>query len=133
VTADVGEGDNVHPKNKQAVAERLSQLARRLAYGEGVDSDGPIYERSLAVGEEVRIWFEHSRGLFLKDDDSTPFEVAGQDGIFHPAIAEIDRGVLVIRSRDVPHPTKARYAWSDNPKCTLYNGLGLPASPFRTQ
>ena len=33
----------------------------------------------------------------------------------------------------VPHPVAVRYAWGDNPEgCNLYNGAGLPASPFRT-
>ena len=48
------------------------------------------------------------------------------------AEARIDgEGVLVWSDR-VKNPRYMRYAWADNPECTLYNGADLPASPFRT-
>lgn len=133
VTADIGEAANVHPRNKQDVADRLSRVARKVAYGEDVKFSGPIYRSSIVDGDQVRIWFEHGEGLLLKDANVSSFEVAGADKVFHPAKAWIENGTLILRSSDVPHPVHARYAWLDNPTCTLYNAAGLPASPFRTR
>ena len=39
---------------------------------------------------------------------------------------------IVVSSPEVPYPVAVRYAWANNPVCNLYNGAGLPASPFRT-
>ena len=61
------------------------------------------------------------------------FEVAGDDGRFHPATARIEGGSIVVASDAIPHPVAVRYAWSDNPEhANLTNDQGLPASPFRT-
>lgn len=133
VTADIGEANNIHPKNKQDVAYRLSLQARRLAYGENIEASGPLYERSITVDHQLKIWFEHANGLSLRGDGATAFEVAGEDGIFHPAVAKVEGGVLVISSADVLRPVRARYAWADNPQCVLYNAEELPASPFITR
>jgi sialate O-acetylesterase len=37
-----------------------------------------------------------------------------------------------VSSPDVANPVAVRYGWGDNPLCNLYNGAGLPTSPFRT-
>jgi len=63
----------------------------------------------------------------------TGFEVAGGDQKFFPAEARIVGNEVVISSAQVPSPVAARYAWADDPKCTLYNKAGLPGLPFRTR
>jgi len=133
VTADIGEANNVHYKNKQDVAYRLSLQARKIAYGENIEASGPVYEHSIIVDHQIKIWFEHSNGLLLHGGGATVFEVAGVDGVFHPAVARVEDGALVVWSDKVSHPVRARYAWADNPQCTLYNQEGLPASPFLTR
>jgi len=133
VTADIGEAANVHPRNKQDVADRLARAARKVAYGEEIESSGPIYRSSIVAGDQIKIWFDHGEGLMIKDANMSTFEVAGADKVYHPATASIENGTLILRSPDVPHPVQARYAWLDNPTCTLYNAAGLPASPFRTR
>ena len=77
--------------------------------------------------------FKHAGGL--KTSDGAPpagFFVAGEDRKFHPAEARIEGETVAVWSRDVPRPAAVRYAWADNPAGNLYNGAGLPASPFRT-
>jgi sialate O-acetylesterase len=81
----------------------------------------------------VRVRFKHAAGL--KSSDGGPprgFFVAGDDHKFHPAESRIEGDTVVVWSKDVAHPTAVRYAWADNPVANLYNGDGLPASPFRT-
>ena len=59
-------------------------------------------------------------------------EVAGADGKFVPAQDRLDGATMVVSSAQVDSAIAVRYAWADNPDCNLYNGAGLPASPFRT-
>ena len=60
----------------------------------------------------------------------TSVEVAGTDGKFAPAKATLDGETIVASSPDVPNPVAIRYGWSNSPECNLFNGEGLPASPF---
>jgi sialate O-acetylesterase len=47
-------------------------------------------------------------------------------------MADIDGVTVVLTNPGVPSPAQARYGWSDDPVCNLFNKAGLPASPFRT-
>ena len=67
-----------------------------------------------------------------KDIDLTGFTVAGKDHVFHAAKAVIQGDAVIVSSKDVPEPIAVRYGWADHPLCGLYNHVGLPASPFRT-
>jgi sialate O-acetylesterase len=58
--------------------------------------------------------------------------VAGADRVFHPATAVIVADTVVVSSPVVPQPVAVRYAWTDTPDGNLINGVGLPASPFRS-
>jgi sialate O-acetylesterase len=134
VTIDIGEGYNVHPKNKQEVGRRLALAALHIAYGQQVVYSGPIYRSMSVESDEVRLKFDHvDGGLMAKGSDSPEgFEIAGEDHKFVPAHAKIDADTVVLRSATVSHPVAARYAWADDPHCNLYNKSGLPASPFRS-
>ena len=92
--------------------------------------------RSKARGETIfrrAATFLHADGsLMAKDGPLTGFAVAGKDMRFSPAEARIEGDTVIVRSREVPQPVAVRYAWENDPRCNLYNGAGLPASPFRT-
>ena len=60
------------------------------------------------------------------------FAVAGADKQWKPAQAKIAGDKVIISCAEVAKPVAVRYAWAANPVCNLYNGAGLPASPFRT-
>ena len=60
------------------------------------------------------------------------FVVAGADRKFVPAQARIEGDTVVVSSSAVAIPVAARYAWENLPTSILFNGAGLPASPFRT-
>jgi hypothetical protein len=62
----------------------------------------------------------------------TGFTVAGADKKFVPAQARMEGGAVIVSSPDVPAPAAVRCAWENDPVCNLFNGAGLPASPFRT-
>ncbi|HIJ74863.1 MAG TPA: sialate O-acetylesterase [Candidatus Hydrogenedentes bacterium] len=134
VTIDIGEANDIHPKNKQDVGERLALAALAKAYGKKVAYSGPLYKRMKIKGNEVVVSFTHTnRGLATKGGAPLKgFAIAGPDQEFVWADARIRGKKVVVYSDSVPSPVAVRYAWADNPECNLYNGAGLPASPFRT-
>jgi len=78
----------------------------------------------------LRVRFDHAAGLQSKGGPPTSFEIAGSDGKFVPAEARIDGQTIVVSSPSATMPVKVRYGWSNSPNCNLFNGEGLPASPF---
>lgn len=133
VHIDLGVVDTTHYPNKQEVGRRFSLWAQGAVYGRDVVYAGPIYQRHEAEGTRVRVWFAHADGgLVAKDDELKGFVVAGADRVFHWAKATVDGDTVVVWSDAVAAPAAVRYGWAMNPRCTLYNAAGLPASPFRT-
>ncbi|MBC7924937.1 MAG: hypothetical protein H7039_04700 [Bryobacteraceae bacterium] len=131
VTIDAGEPADIHPRNKRIVAERLSLAARAMVYGENVEYSGPAFRSAHLEGDRIRVWFTHASGLRLVRNSG--FEILGQTGEFQAADVVVEGSSLLISSPGVIRPKQVRYAWKDNPEATLYNGAGLPASPFRTR
>jgi sialate O-acetylesterase len=133
VTIDIGNPDDIHPRDKLDVGLRLARWALVDAYGMKVEKSGPLYDSYKVEGERVRVRFTHAGGLKTRDGAAPAgFYVAGADRKFVPAEARIEKGEVVVWSQDVPAPVAVRYAWADNPAANLYNSDGLPASPFRT-
>jgi sialate O-acetylesterase len=134
VTIDIGDPVNIHPKDKQDVADRLTRIALARTYGRKIEYSGPVYDSMKIEGDVISIHFTHAAGgLVAKGGDLKTFTIAGKDGKFVPAIARIDRGALVVSSPDIAEPASVRYAWDNYPEgANLYNADGLPAAPFRT-
>jgi sialate O-acetylesterase len=133
VTIDIGDVTTLHPKDKQDVGDRLSRIALAQAYGRPIEYSGPVYDSMAVEGSSIRVEFTHAQGLMAKGGTLDQFAVAGADGKFVWANAAIDGETVVVSSDNVTTPVAVRYAWADNPDgCSLYNGAGLPAVPFRT-
>jgi sialate O-acetylesterase len=133
VAIDIGNPDDIHPRNKLDVGLRLARWALADAYGMKLEKSGPLYESYKVEGERVRVRFTHAGGLKTRDGAAPRgFYVAGADRRFVPAEARIEKGGVVVWSKGVTAPVAVRYAWADNPAADLYNSEGLPASPFRT-
>lgn len=133
---DIGEANDIHPKNKLDVGIRLGLAARKIAYGEDIVDAGPKYGYMKTEGDKIRITFTSAgSGLISKDKYGylRGFALAGADHKFHWAMAYIEDNTVVVFSPAVKQPVAVRYAWSDNPGLLdLYNAEGLPAFPFRT-
>jgi sialate O-acetylesterase len=130
VTIDIGNPDDVHPTDKVDVGHRLALAARHISYHEDVDYLSPMFRQATPEGTSIRAWFDAGNRLTAKGGEVTGFEVAGADGKFSPATAHIDGETVVASSPDVPDPKYVRYGWANSPQCNLFNGKGLPASPF---
>jgi len=160
VAIDIGDAQDIHPKNKQDVGRRLALWALARVYGRQVVYCGPLYETMAVEGSSIRLRFSHVAGGLRAANtpvtvggpdqagDSSQaalrgpevveagklegFAIAGEDGRFVWAEARIEGETIVVSSSQVSRPVAVRYAWADNPACNLYNSAGLPASPFRT-
>jgi sialate O-acetylesterase len=135
VINDIGNIKNIHPVNKQEVGRRLSLVARAKLYGESnLVCSGPTYLSMNTDGAQIKLKFSNTGGG-LKSRDGKPldwFEIAGADGEFHNAQAEIVGDTVVVSSDDVPSPKSVRFAWRNCAEPNLMNAEGLPAVPFRT-
>jgi sialate O-acetylesterase len=136
VTSDIGEANDIHPRNKHDVGKRLAAEALRVAYGQNRVSAGPMYESMQAEGARVVLRFRNVGGGLRAQDKYEylkGFEVAGTDQQFHYAKAEIRGDQVVVWCEAVPAPVAVRYGWADdNGEVNLYNAEGFPAAPFRT-
>ena len=134
VTIDMGEADNIHPKEKRPVGDRLALLALAGHYGKNVVASGPVFRSVERIDHALRVRFDHADGgLVVRGNQPEEFSVAGADRKWHWAQARLDGDdAIVVVSPEVPEPVAVRYAWQSNPKANLFNGAGLPAGPFRS-
>ena len=134
VSIDIGNAKNIHPGNKQDVGKRLALNALAKVYEKDIVFSGPIYKSMKIEGNKIRLQFDYADGgLKAKNNEKlTGFAIAGEDKNFVWADAEIVGNEVIVSSTKVDNPVAVRYAWAANPVCNLYNGVNLPASPFRT-
>lgn len=133
IAIDVGEGEDLHPRNKLDVGRRLASLALANVYGKAIVPSGPLFDRFVIEGNKVRISFKYGQGLKTRDGGPVKgFAIAGADRKFVWADARIEGDTVVVSSPAILKPAAVRYAWGDNPLVNLYNKAGLPVSPFRT-
>lgn len=136
VIIDVGDAEDIHPRDKRTVGHRLALAARHVAYGEALVYSGPVYRQMTVDKARATLQFDLQGSTLAARGGGNAvrgFEIAGDDKVFRPAQARIDGDTVVVSSRQVPKPAAVRYAWSDNPESAdLVNHEGLPASPFRT-
>lgn len=136
VIIDIGEADDIHPRNKQDVGHRLALSALKVAHDQDIVHSGPIFKSIEISGSEAHLTFDHvGNGLKIKDRYGylKGFAIAGADRKFHWGQARLEDNKVVVSCDQVPEPVAVRYGWADNPDdINLYNEEDLPASPFRT-
>jgi sialate O-acetylesterase len=134
VIIDVGEGKDIHPRNKVVVGQRLARWALAKQYGHNIACQSPTYKSMEKQGNKIILTFEHVDGGWRPFDVAKPvgFAIAGEDKNFVWADATIDGNRIEVSSSKVSDPVAVRYAWADNPICNMFNGVGLPLTPFRT-
>ncbi len=136
VANDIGEWNDVHPKNKLDVGRRLALAAQKVAYGdEEIVFSGPTFQSMKVKGNRVVLTFSNvGSGMIAKDGgDLKYFAVADSSKKFVWAKATISENEITVWSDAVSSPVAVRYAWADNPVgANLINKEGLPASCFRT-
>ena len=136
VTTDIGEANDIHPRNKQDVGKRLAAVALNKAYGRNNVFSGPVYKGINVEGKKIRISFTNVGGGLMVNDKYgylKGFEVAGSDQKFRYAKAWLEGNDVVVSCDEISNPVAVRFAWADNPEdANLFNKEGFPASPFRS-
>lgn len=135
VIIDLGEGRDIHPRNKHDVAARLVRWALVKDYGMKLPFRSPEFQSLAIHSNKATVTFDcfGSRLRPFGVDEAKGFAVCGSDKVWHWATGRIVGGNTVeVESDAVPSPVAVRYAWSDNPVCNLFSKDGLPVTPFRT-
>ncbi|MBI3860452.1 MAG: sialate O-acetylesterase [Planctomycetia bacterium] len=135
VIIDIGEGKDIHPKNKVDVGRRLARWALAKDYGFHVWYHSPQYKSMDVQGNKIVLTFDHVDGGWRPFDVNEPrgFAIAGEDKKFVWGTAKIlPDGKVEVLAAGIDKPVAVRYGWADNPVVNMYNGGGLPLTPFRT-
>ena len=135
VIIDLGEGKNIHPKNKRDVAARLVRWALVKDYGMQMPYRSPEFQSITFAANKATVTFD-CFGSTLRsfgDDEVRGFALCAKDKVWHGAKGKvIGENQVEVTSDEVSAPVAVRYAWADNPVCNLYSSDGLPVTPFRT-
>lgn len=157
---ELGQYNDIHPRHKKVLAERMENAALYTAYGQKTAQEvlSPMYKSAITCGNIITLQFENaSTGFTVKADDEalknykymeelqgntfpedfTGFEVAGADGVYYPAQFAFGGNdsalnTISLHSPKVEQPVYARYAWYNYGPVTIFGKNGLPLSPFRT-
>lgn len=133
VTIDIGNASDIHPKEKHIVGRRLARIALHRTYGLDIKDSGPVFAQADREGAGYRLKFSNAEsGLVAPLVELSGFELAGEDKVFHSAMAKIDGDSVVVTCSVVTAPVAVRYAWHNAVAPGLFNDEGLPAVPFRT-
>lgn len=135
VIIDVGEGRDIHPRDKQTVAKRLARWALARDYGLDIEHQSPTLKSMEKKNNRIVLTFENvGSGLYTFDvREPVGFTIAGKDRQFKVAQARLQgRNQVIVWNDEIQEPVAVRYAWANNPVANLYSRQGLPATPFRT-
>lgn len=134
VTHDIGEKEDIHPRNKLDVGKRLALAAKKIAYQEKIVFSGPMYQSMKISGHQLYLTFNHvGGGLMHKGEKLNGFALSADGKNFIRAQAKIVGQQVIVWNSNIPKPIAVRYAWADSPdEANLYNNEGLPASSFKS-
>ncbi len=136
VVTDIGNIDDIHPRNKLDVGRRLARWALAKDYGRNdLVYSGPLYKSMKVEGDKIRLEFAHvGGGLVARDGNPlSEFQISSVDGNFVPAKATIEGDTVVVGASGLTKPKHVRFAWHKVSNANLANKAGLPAGPFTTE
>lgn len=129
------EPDDIHARNKRDIGKRLAAAAATFSYGiKGIPHKYPTYKSVELKGDKAEIWFNDLWQGFTPNENLQGFEVAGEDRVFYPAVAEVDRNGLsiTVSSENVNDIKAVRYCFKNFAIGKIHDMFGLPLVPFRT-
>lgn len=134
VIIDCGEFNEIHPKEKRPVGERLEKQALYLVYDRllAKDAFGPIYRTFVRRKGSIELYFDYAEDGFTTKGEISGFEIAGEDKLFVPAKAELSGSRIIVSAEEIAEPVYVRYLWTNYGEVTLYGANGIPVAPFRT-
>lgn len=135
VSSDRGDSLDVHPRHKKDVGERLALWVLNKKYDKShIVPSGPLFCSAEYKEDSVVISFDYSQGMHSSAGEHIiGFELAGTDGLYYPAKAEIINEKVKVSSEKVKNPKYVRYGWQPFTRANLVNKDNLPASTFKTE
>lgn len=135
VTIDSGEQNDIHPKSKYPVGNRLADIALAKVYGKDKVYSSPTYRSKVVEGNKIRVYLNHAeKGLKITTGASPLyFEIAGSDGVYQPAHAQIEGNTILLWSESIEKPSKARYFWKSYAVPNVFSNDDYPLAPFVTE
>ncbi|MEJ6580361.1 MAG: sialate O-acetylesterase [Akkermansiaceae bacterium] len=135
VIIDIGAANDIHPREKREVGERLARWALAKDYGKQINYRSPEFKAMEVSGGKAILTFDHvGGGLKTADVNGVKgFAICGEDRVWKKANGMIvGKDQIEMTSTEVSAPVAVRYAWSNNPICNILTHEGLPLTPFRT-
>jgi sialate O-acetylesterase len=134
VSEGCGDLEDIHPKVKKPIGDRLAIAVSAEVYGQQHVPYGPVFESVEFRDGQAGLRFRYAQGgLELSAEPDGAFEIAGADKVFVSADVELKGPALLLWNKSVKNPAYVRYAYSPYPNMVLFNQQGLPASPFTTE
>jgi sialate O-acetylesterase len=132
VTIDLGQRDNIHPTDKQAVGARLALLAEKLIYKMDIVASGPTPLAAVREGDKIRVSFANlADGLAIYEAGRPiSFQLCDAKEQCRFVDATLQQNAILLDAAAMPDAASVRYCWADSPLCNVYNAAGLPAVPF---
>lgn len=131
-TLDLGDENDIHPKRKMEVGQRLAHLALAKFYQKNFRFSSPRFSHVDFEDYIASITFSHAEDGLMTDDGMSPkyFELAGKDGVYHKATAKIENNIITLSSPEVSAPIAVRYFWLGFGEPNLFSKDGYPVAPF---
>jgi len=132
-TIDLGDAEDIHPKDKEPIGKRLALLAARDVNGQDIVGEGPIFKSMTTSDDTVTVRFNSPGGLKTNDGEApTGFWIAGKDQKWKQATTVLNGNLVELKAKGLADPVAVRYAFAGKPSVNLVNPDGLPTRPFRT-
>ena len=134
LTTDISTIDDIHPKDKKTIGIRLANLALKKTYKKNNDLvDGPLYKSIEFIKNKIIVHFDNAEGLKFKNQNSTQFEIAGDDNVYVFANAKIKSNTIVLGADKILNPKKVRFSYKNTNQSDVVNAANLPASTFASE
>ncbi len=131
MTSDIGNINDIHPKNKKDVGVRFANLVLAEQFIKDIKAKAPLIQKAILENDKIILIFSNSEGLYLdKNSKTRQFEIAGSNKEFEPAKFEIKDDRIILSNRKLENPVYIRYSWGNTSISNIFNGAKLPASSF---
>jgi sialate O-acetylesterase len=133
VLADIGDKEDIHPRNKLDVGKRFAKLASTSVYKkDNVEHLQPTVSRMGVINSDVQLSLSQ---IVLDPKYRIPkgaFEISYDGEEFIPAKALIESPSSILIQGTSPSPVAVRYCWMNYipPEYCIKNKSGIPLSPF---
>ena len=131
VTSDIGNINDIHPKNKKDVGIRFANLVMADKFKKEIKAYPPLIQKATSDKNKIILNFSNAELLHIdKNNKASQFEIAGADKVFQPVDFKIKDNQIFLKKGKLEHPLFVRYSWANSSIPNIFNGTGLPTSSF---